>query len=90
MANIGESSQSESQHKAADPYGPHGPFGAAFQIIPGVQNYDWGITGGRGSLVAVYAEATEQLGVTIKPEKPYAEVSTELSIKTYHSPSPGH
>ncbi|PWN30482.1 mannose-6-phosphate isomerase [Jaminaea rosea] len=55
-------------------YGPAGPFGAVFQIIPGVQNYDWGIEGKKGSLVAVYGEATEQLGMKIEDDKPYAEL----------------
>lgn len=66
-------------------YGPAGPFGAVFQIIPGVQNYDWGIEGKKGSLVAVYGEATEQLGMKIQDNKPYAEVraqweASELSV----------
>ena len=56
-------------------FGPYGPFGPVFQIIPGVQNYDWGITGKNNSLVGIYGEATEQLKMKVEPEKPYAEVS---------------
>jgi hypothetical protein len=40
-----------------------------------VQNYDWGITGKNGSLVAVYGQATEQLKMQVEDDKPYAEVS---------------
>lgn len=64
-----------SSSSKSDPYGAFGPFGPAFQIIPGVQKYDWGILGKEGSLVAVYGEATEQLGLKVQDEKPYAEVS---------------
>lgn len=56
-------------------YGPYGPFGPLFQLIPGVQNYDWGILGKENSLVGIYGQATGQLKMKLEPEKPYAEVS---------------
>jgi mannose-6-phosphate isomerase len=46
-----------------------------FQIIPGVQSYDWGKTAEQNSLVCQFAEATEQLGFQRERSKPYAEVS---------------
>jgi len=52
-----------------------GPFGPVFQIIPGVQSYDWGKLARDGSLVAQYAEATDQLAFQKKSDEPYAEVS---------------
>ncbi|CAO1637259.1 unnamed protein product [Parajaminaea phylloscopi] len=59
-----------------DPQAPSRPppLGAAFQIIPGVQKYDWGIKGKDGSLVAVYGAATEQLNLQIQDDEPYAEL----------------
>ena len=75
----GSSSDSASK---ADIYGPFGPFGPVFQIILGVQNYDWGILGKDNSLVGIYGQATEQLKMTVEPEKPYAEVSCCGAILT--------
>ncbi|CAO1623023.1 unnamed protein product [Parajaminaea phylloscopi] len=57
-----------------EPFGPNGPFGIAFQIIPGVQNEDWGLTSAQGSLVALYAQATDQLEIEIAESKRYAEL----------------
>lgn len=74
MSSSDTASGSGSSKTNGDQYGPSGPFGAVFQVIPGVQNYDWGITGKNGSLVAIYGEATEQLGMKIVDDKPYAEV----------------
>lgn len=56
-------------------YGPAGPFGPVFQLIPGVQSYDWGKTADEGSLVAQFASATDELEFKSEAEKPYAEVS---------------
>lgn len=67
-----------SKPSKADQYGPFGPFGSVFQIIPGVQNYDWGILGKDGSLVAIYGEATEQLKMKARDDRPYAEVRLAL------------
>ncbi|KAK0546087.1 Mannose-6-phosphate isomerase [Tilletia horrida] len=47
---------------------------AAFQIVPGVQSYDWGLKGNQGSSVARYAQATEQLNFKLEQDKPYAEL----------------
>ncbi|CAO1630072.1 unnamed protein product [Sympodiomycopsis kandeliae] len=74
MASTADSNGRSSSSSKADMYGSYGPFGPVFQIIPGVQNYDWGILGKNNSLVGVYAEATEQLKAKIEPEKPYAEL----------------
>ncbi|PWN18242.1 mannose-6-phosphate isomerase [Microstroma glucosiphilum] len=72
-------------------YGPSGPFGRAFQIAPGVQNYDWGITGKNGSLVAVYGQATEQLEMKVEDDKPYAELwmGTHPTLPSTIIPPPG-
>lgn len=69
------SSSTNGASKKLEAFGPYGPFGPVFQIIPGVQNYDWGITGKGNSLVGIYGEATEQLKMKVEPDKPYAEVS---------------
>lgn len=53
----------------------YGPFGPVFQLIPGVQSYDWGKRADAGSLVAQFAEATDELHFTKKDDQPYAEVS---------------
>lgn len=50
------------------------PYMPVFQIIPGVQSYDWGKTAKQGSLVAQYAEGTAQLGFVKQDDKPYAEL----------------
>lgn len=50
-------------------------FEAVFQIIPGVQSYDWGKTAEQKSLVCQFAEATSELGFKRENGKPYAEVS---------------
>ncbi|KAE8223802.1 hypothetical protein CF319_g3216 [Tilletia indica] len=47
---------------------------AAFQIVPGVQSYDWGLKGKDGSSVARYAQATDELDFKIEQDKPYAEL----------------
>lgn len=48
---------------------------AVFQLIPGVQSYDWGVPGSsKDSLVAEAAEATKQLHFQRDADKPYAEV----------------
>lgn len=57
-------------------YGPYGPYGPVFQIVPGVQSYDWGLLGKGGSFVAKYAQATDELEFKQDDEKPYAEVSS--------------
>jgi mannose-6-phosphate isomerase class I len=59
----------------SDEAGGSGPLGPVFQIIPGVQSYDWGKLAKDGSLVAQFAEATEDLGFQKKDDEPYAEVS---------------
>ncbi|UZJ54011.1 hypothetical protein CBS101457_003331 [Exobasidium rhododendri] len=51
-----------------------GPLGPVFQIIPGVQSYDWGKLARDGSLVAQFAEATEGLDFHKEDDKPYAEL----------------
>lgn len=45
-----------------------------FQLIPGVQSYDWGIKGATSSRVAQFASATSQLDFTAEDSKPYAEL----------------
>ncbi|SNX87931.1 probable PMI40 - mannose-6-phosphate isomerase [Melanopsichium pennsylvanicum] len=46
-----------------------------FQLIPGVQSYDWGIKGGAScSRVAQFASATKQLNFQEEHDKPYAEL----------------
>ncbi|KAL9940813.1 hypothetical protein V8E36_000301 [Tilletia maclaganii] len=47
---------------------------AAFQIVPGVQSYDWGLKGKDGSSVARYAQATDELNFQLEQDKPYAEL----------------
>lgn len=56
-----------------------GPYGPTFQIIPGVQSYDWGKLANEGSLVAQFAEATDELKFDKKGDKPYAEVRLPYS-----------
>lgn len=54
-----------------------------FQLIPGVQSYDWGVPGGeKNSICADLAEATCQLQFERKADKPYAEVrrSTHAAV----------
>lgn len=47
----------------------------AFQLIPGVQSYDWGKLGAdKECLVANFAEATEQLRFERANDSPYAEL----------------
>lgn len=58
---------------------PLGPYGPTFQIIPGVQSYDWGMTADQGSSVAQFAEATDELQFEKEADKPYAEVSERAS-----------
>lgn len=43
-----------------------------FQLVPGVQSYDWGIKG--DCRVAQYAAATQELGFAVEEGKPYAEL----------------
>ena len=45
-----------------------------FQLIPGVQSYDWGIKGASASRVAQCASATRQLNFTAEENRPYAEL----------------
>ncbi|CBQ71437.1 probable PMI40-mannose-6-phosphate isomerase [Sporisorium reilianum SRZ2] len=45
-----------------------------FQLIPGVQSYDWGIVGASSSRVAQFAAATTQLDFHPQADKPYAEL----------------
>lgn len=45
-----------------------------FQLIPGVQSYDWGIKGATSSRVAEFAAATKELGFQAEDGKPYAEL----------------
>ena len=45
-----------------------------FQLIPGVQSYDWGIQGASSSRVAQFAAATSQLNFQPQDDKPYAEL----------------
>ena len=45
-----------------------------FQLIPGVQSYDWGIQGSKEPRVAQFAAATKQLNFTADNDKPYAEL----------------
>ncbi|GAC77037.1 mannose-6-phosphate isomerase [Moesziomyces antarcticus T-34] len=45
-----------------------------FQLIPGVQSYDWGIPGSKAPRVAQFAAATKQLNFTADDDKPYAEL----------------
>lgn len=45
-----------------------------FQLIPGVQSYDWGIKGATSSRVAQFASATEELRFKGEDDKPYAEL----------------
>ncbi|CAD6892774.1 unnamed protein product [Tilletia controversa] len=47
---------------------------AAFQIVPGVQSYDWGLQGRHRSSVARYAAATDELHFTLEQDRPYAEL----------------
>ncbi|PWZ01205.1 mannose-6-phosphate isomerase [Testicularia cyperi] len=47
--------------------------GAVFQLIPGVQSYDWGIKGAN-CRVAEFANATSQLHFQPQQDKPYAEL----------------
>lgn len=51
-----------------------GPYGPVFQLIPGVQSYDWGKTTAQGSLVAQFAEATSESNFKKEDGKPYAEL----------------
>lgn len=48
--------------------------GRIFQLIPGVQSYDWGIVGATSSRVAQFASATEELKFKAEEGKPYAEL----------------
>lgn len=57
---------------------PYGPYGPTFQIIPGVQSYDWGKLASQGSAVATFAEATKELEFKKKDDQPYAEVSAPI------------
>lgn len=45
-----------------------------FQLIPGVQSYDWGIQGASSSRVAQFAAATKELNFKAEDSKPYAEL----------------
>ncbi|KAJ1021918.1 hypothetical protein NDA16_003680 [Ustilago loliicola] len=45
-----------------------------FQLVPGVQSYDWGIRGATSSRVAQFAAATKELGFKAEDGKPYAEL----------------
>lgn len=47
--------------------------GTVFQLVPGVQSYDWGIKGAK-CRVAQFAQATQQLQFTPEDDKPYAEL----------------
>ena len=47
--------------------------GPVFQLIPGVQSYDWGIKGS-SCRVAQFAAATSQLAFSPDENKPYAEL----------------
>lgn len=51
-----------------------GPFGPVFQLIPGVQSYDWGKTVAQSSLVAQFAESTSESQFKKEDGKPYAEL----------------
>ncbi|MCO5588078.1 hypothetical protein L7F22_042033 [Adiantum nelumboides] len=51
-----------------------GPYGPVFQLIPGVQSYDWGKTVAQGSLVAEFAESTSESHFKKEDGKPYAEL----------------
>lgn len=69
-------SDTMSNGKLEDSHGSsHGPFGPIFQLIPGVQSYDWGKLADDGSLVAQYAGATKELDFKCAGDRPYAEVS---------------
>jgi len=49
--------------------------GRVFQLIPGVQSYDWGVPGSsKDCLVARYAEATAPLHFQSEADRPYAEL----------------
>ncbi|PWN40809.1 hypothetical protein IE81DRAFT_331365 [Ceraceosorus guamensis] len=61
-----------SEHE--DRFGPYGPFGPTFALIPQAQNYEWGVIASDGSLVAKYASATVEADVHIKDSRPYAEL----------------
>lgn len=67
-----------SDGKLEDSHGSsYGPFGPIFQLIPGVQSYDWGKLADDGSLVAQYAGATKELDFKCAGDRPYAEVSSD-------------
>ncbi|KAI3617470.1 hypothetical protein CBS9595_003379 [Malassezia furfur] len=52
-----------------------------FQLIPGVQSYDWGVPGGdKHSICADLAEATCQLQFERKADKPYAELRKDPQL----------
>ncbi|PWN49268.1 mannose-6-phosphate isomerase [Violaceomyces palustris] len=62
--------------------------GSVFQILPGVQSYDWGMK--RSSRVATFAKATSQLDFDFQPDRPYAELwmGTHPSLPSRVIPPP--
>jgi hypothetical protein len=64
----------------SDNHNSSGPFGTSFQIIPGVQSYDWGKLAKDGSLVAEFAEATKEMDFKKESDQAYAEVSASGGV----------